>query len=116
MGIDSIDDTPPPGIPTNGYTEDESAFASQIRKDLHRQEMEDRKEARRLRKVYAYLAYSLVGCWMLIIFVLLVAQGAIEGFHLSDQVLMVALGSTTATIVGVPIVVTKYIFRDYTKD
>lgn len=116
MGIDSIDDTPPSGIPTNGYSDDESAFASQIRKDLHRQAMEDRKEARRLRRVYAYLAYALAFLWMVIIVGLLVAQGASEHFHLSDRVLIAALVSTTATIVGVPIIVTKYIFRDYTKD
>lgn len=116
MGFESINDTPPPGIPTNGYSDDESAFARQVRKDLHRQEVEDRKEARRLRKVYAYLAYGLAFLWMIIIVGLLVAQGACEDFHLSDQVLIAALCSTTATIVGVPIIVTKYIFRDYTND
>ena len=116
MGIDSIDDRPPSGIPEDDHPEVDSEFASQVRKDLHREEMKDREVARRLRRMAAYLAFALAFLWLLILAGLLAAQGYSRDFHLSDSVLNTALLSTTATIIGVPVIVTKYIFGDDKKE
>ena len=115
MGIDSINDAPPPGIHERDHSDDESSLTLQIKKDLHGEEVRDRQEARRLRRVYAYLAYGLAFLWMIIMAGLLVAEGASRCFDLSDNVLIAALCSTTATIFGVPVIVTKYIFHNDTK-
>lgn len=116
MGIDSIDDTPPPSIPANDYSEANSAYDLQVRKDLHREDVTDRKKARHLRAVSAYLSFVLAFVWLLILASLLAAKGFSEEFHLSDAVLNTALVSTTATIIGLPVAVTKLIFRDGKKD
>ena len=116
MGIDSIDDSPPSGILANDYLEADSAYDLQVRKDLHREDVTDRRKARHLRAVSAYLSFALAFVWLLILAGLLAAQGYSEDFHLSDSVLNTALLSTTATIIGLPVTVTKFIFRDVKKD
>ena len=65
------------------------------------------------RKVYAALFFLLAALWMAVISVLLFFQGFGQGrlgFKLSDTVLLAAIGSTTANLVGILYVVANYLF------
>src|ERR1700733_5276177 len=55
----------------------------------------------RYRGVYALAVFGLVVLWLIGVFFLLVWQGfSWKGFHLDDSVLLAAIGSTTANIIG----------------
>jgi hypothetical protein len=62
---------------------------------------------------YAFGIFLLVVLWLVGIFLILVCQGfAWHGFHLDDSVLLAAIGSTTANIIGVLLIIVKFIFSD----
>ncbi len=62
---------------------------------------------------YAFGIFVLVIIWLVGIFLILVCQGfAWHGFHLDDSVLLAAIGSTTANIIGVLLIIVKFIFSD----
>ena len=80
---------------------------------LTREELEIQELAGNItaRKRYARGIFILVISWITAVLVLLFFQGfQIYGFHLSDSVLLGALGSTTANIIGVLIIVIRYLF------
>ena len=63
------------------------------------------------RKKYAKRAFGLTCIWISGIYILLVLQGfTYKGFHLSESVLLAAIGSTTANVIGVFLIVTRYFF------
>lgn len=64
------------------------------------------------RKKYASRIFLLCGFWILAVFLLLVAQGLSSrtGFNLSQPVLLAAIGSTTANIIAVFVIVARYLF------
>lgn len=63
------------------------------------------------RKKYASRIFCLLSLWLIGIFLLLVLQGTHQnGFHLSDNVLIAAIGGTTVNVIGIFIVVTRYLF------
>jgi hypothetical protein len=65
----------------------------------------------RARKKYAFRIFALVASWITAILAILLVQGfGYKGFHLSDNVLLAAIGSTTANIIGVLLIVIKYLF------
>jgi len=65
------------------------------------------------RKGYALGIFSLVIFWLIGIFALLVLQGfGAWGFHLDSSILLAAIGSTTANIIGVLLIIVKFIFSD----
>lgn len=67
----------------------------------------------RARKIYAALFFALACAWVVVISVLLFFQGFGAGsldFRLSYSVLLAAIGSTTADIIGVVYVVANYLF------
>ena len=63
------------------------------------------------RKEYAKKIFGLTCAWVGAIYLLLLLQGFnYSGFKLSDNVLLAAIGSTTANIIGVFLIVTRYFF------
>ena len=63
------------------------------------------------RKEYAKKIFGLTCIWVAAIYLLLLFQGfEYYGFKLSEKVLLAAIGSTTANIVGVFLIVTRYFF------
>lgn len=64
------------------------------------------------RKKYAWYFFVLSSSWVFVISVLLFFQGFGGGldFKLSDPVLLAAIGSTTANILGIIYVVANYLF------
>jgi hypothetical protein len=89
--------------------------------ELHQQTVLDRKSARADRATarsqqitYAGRTFILVGSWVFLIFSLLLLQGFGEAIHykpLSDKVLITLITSTTANVIGMLIIVLKYIFN-----
>lgn len=63
------------------------------------------------RKQYAKNIFVLTCLWVGGIYALLLLQGfAFRGFRLADSVMLAAIGSTTANIIGVFLIVTRYFF------
>lgn len=64
---------------------------------------------------YARDIFKLTKWWVIAIFALLVLQGLGEWkwirFHLADNVVLAAIGGTTASILGLSYIVTKYLFH-----
>lgn len=74
-------------------------------------ELESFKSDTGARKEYAKRIFGLTCIWVGGIYILLLLQGfGTNGFRLSDNVLLAAIGSTTANIVGVFLIVTRYFF------
>ena len=68
------------------------------------------------RKKYAHRVFVLCCCWVSAIYVMLMFAGFGSyvhfKFHLSETILLAAIGSTTANIIGVFLIVVRYIFPD----
>ena len=63
------------------------------------------------RRKYAFRVFLLVIGWIIGIYLLLVFQGfGFRSFHLSDNILLAAIGSTTANIIGILLIIVKYLF------
>jgi hypothetical protein len=101
--------TAPASVPTkpDKYTKGELDFEEKnIRNLLLRQLLGHRRG-------YAFGIFILAIIWLVGIFLLLVLQGFNwHCFHLSDSVLLAAIGSTTANIIGVLLIIVKFIFSD----
>jgi hypothetical protein len=95
--------------PNEGYT-GETAYLERERREVQLEgERQDIKE----RKRYAFYFFILSCVWVLFIGALLFFEGfgVRLGFHLSDSLLLAAIGSTTANILGILYVVAHYLFR-----
>lgn len=74
-------------------------------------ENEQRTQDRTERQKYAHRVFCLISCWLIGVFLLLVAQGwALRGFRLSDSIVITAVGSTTASVLGLFLIVANYLF------
>jgi len=62
------------------------------------------------RKRYAARVFWTSVGWVFGIFLILIADGIGWHFHLADSVLLVAIGSTTANILGIFYIVVRYLF------
>ena len=65
------------------------------------------------RKLYANRIFWMLSLWLLGIFVLLLAQGFFSPHHwfeLDKSVLLAAIGGTTVNVIGIFVVVTRYLF------
>ena len=78
--------------------------------------MADRRDTREQRRTYAKRIFTLCCGWVCAIFVLLMFSGFghYQHFHfsLSDRVILAAIGSTTINIIGVFLIVVRFIFHD----
>jgi len=65
------------------------------------------------RKLYAKRLFWLMAAWLAGIFLLLLAQGFLyprNWFDLSENVLLAAIGTTTVNIIGMFVIVARYLF------
>ena len=114
LGIPSLDASTIPEQPDNFSNEEHSALwgkaqATEFRKDS----AQDRSE----RKTYAGRIFRLLIGWLCVVASILFLRGFFKFtfFNLSDAVLMTLIGSTTASVVGIFIIVTKYLFPKRTR-
>jgi hypothetical protein len=83
--------------------------AETLRLEDRRELLKGRKQDRRERKRYAELVFRLV-CWWLAGVMVLVCAAGLEALHLDETVLMTIVGSTTASVAAIFVVVAKYLF------
>lgn len=62
------------------------------------------------RKLFAEKIFTFVSLYMFSVFFILVLCGSPSNFHLSDTVLVTLLGTTTANVIGILIIVVTYLF------
>ncbi len=62
------------------------------------------------RKMFAEKIFSFVCLYMFAVFFILFLCGSPGSFKLSDTVLITLLGTTTANVIGILIIVVKYLF------
>ena len=74
-------------------------------------ELDSFKSDTTARKDYAKKIFGLTCLWILGVYCLLLFQGfGYKSFRLSDSVILAAIGTTTANIIGVFLIVTRYFF------
>lgn len=83
--------------------------AEALRLEDRRELLKGRKQDRRERKRYAELVFRLV-CWWLAGVMALVCAAGLETIRLDETVLMTIVGSTTASVVAIFVMVAKYLF------
>ena len=104
----------PASAPTPENTPDSRTQEEQ--EDLGRQEhkakIDELVQNRTERKLYASRIFKLVCWWLAVIGLMLFLQGfgGLIGFTLPASVLITAIGSTTATVIGIFLIVTRYLF------
>lgn len=81
-----------------------------LKKEEQKLKNEEKRQDINMRKVYADHIFTLVSLYMFAVFFILILNGSPSSFHLSDTVLVTLLGTTTANVIGVLIVVAKYLF------
>lgn len=93
-------------------TEESIASSSKsIELAIKQEEYESKRQDREQRKDYANKLYKFLGVYMLCVLGLLLLSGSdFVCFHLSDAVLLAILGTTTANIVSIFVIVAKYLF------
>lgn len=97
--------------------EKEKETSNEIKKtvELHNKTI---RQNIKLRKKYAFRIFFLICCWIASILIILIMNGFNwNNFHLSDAVLMTLITTTTATVFGLFVLVTRYLFntKDITK-
>jgi cation transport ATPase len=80
-----------------------------IDNDLRREELENRKQDRAQRKTFAKMIFWFLCAYMLIVMALIYFSGFKVCF-LSNNVLITLLTTTTANIIGIFLLVVKYLF------
>ena len=83
--------------------------AEALRLEDRRELLKGRKQDRRERKRYAELVFRLV-CWWLVGVIALVCCSGLGALELGEMVLVTIVGSTTASVVAIFVVVAKYLF------
>ena len=83
--------------------------AEALRLEDRRELLKSRRQDRRERKRYAELVFRLV-CWWLAGVMALVCSAGLDVIRLDEAVLMTIVGSTTASVVAIFVVVAKYLF------
>lgn len=63
-----------------------------------------------MRKEYAGLIFRFVSYYMVFVFLLLFLSGSPSSFKMSDAVLLTLLGTTTATVISLFVIVANYLF------
>jgi hypothetical protein len=82
------------------------------RSDLRRITVKNAKLNLKLRRKYAKYILWMTAAWMLLIYILLLLEGfGFWGFHLSDAIMLTAIGSTTANVVGMLYIIVNYFFQ-----
>ena len=76
-----------------------------------KQQNEDLRQDRSQRKLFSILLFGLVAAWLVAVMIVIGFEGASETtFNLSDIVLTTLIGTTTASVLGLFLVVARYLF------
>ncbi len=110
--------TVPPVDETAKLEEDEFvAEAKQLELDRQKADLESRIQDTKLRGRFTRRIFVLIVVWLVVVLVILLFEGfhatvRAHNFQLSDNVLLALIGSTTANVLGVFIIVVHYLFPE----
>lgn len=80
--------------------------------DKLKEEIENLKQNRSQRKKFAYWIFGFMCLYIIAVFAVLFFTGFRQGnFCLADSVLLMLLGTTTANVIGIFVIVAKYLFH-----
>lgn len=91
-------------------SQEESLFADKIDNLLRHQDLQDREQDREQRKKYSYYIFIYICVYMLIVLSIVILTGA-RVLNLADSILIALLTTTTANVLGLFVIVTKYLFH-----
>lgn len=105
-----------PKTPDRETAEEVGVLDAEQRIELARKtaEVDGLKLDLRQRKEYANKIFYLIVAWLIVLLGVLLLQGfgkTDDGFSLSDSVLLAFIGGTTVNVLGIFVIVAKYIFR-----
>jgi hypothetical protein len=83
--------------------EEEDKRRKQLDNDGLAQDMDERK-------IYAHRIFVLICMWLFLVAIVFLAEGN-GNLHYSDNVIITLLTTTTANVIGLFILVTKYLFN-----
>lgn len=112
---DGIDIFSQPDLKTDDSIEDiASSDDLSIERALKVEEYKGKKQDREQRKDFAERIFSFLVVYMTVVcFILFLSGITVNHFFLSDTVLVTLLGTTTANVIGIFIVVAKYLFPQH---
>lgn len=94
-----------------GRIKEQELIKLQYENDARKVENESETQNKQQRKDFAERIYSFAAIYMLGVFLLLFLSGTETiNFKLSDNVLITLLGTTTANVIGILIIVVTYLF------
>ena len=113
-GISGIDEQRAPPPSSDDKTEKERSRFDRARQEITIQGLQ---QDIREREKYASRIFRLVVCWLSSILLIVIAQGVrwpwmsrYIGFDLPESVLIALVTTTTASVVGILLIVTRYLF------
>ena len=84
---------------------------AKLKNDAQEEENKGDSQDRSQRKDFAECIFTFTLIYMLFVFVILFISGmTTTNFHLSDNELITLLGTTTANVIGILIIVVTYLF------
>ena len=99
-------------VPTKPDTQ-----TAQHQKDLQDAQLESFKQGIELKAKFSFRIFLLVIIWLAVVLLIIVFNGyGAWGFSLSDSVVITLIGSTTANILGLLVIVLKYVFSAHKLD
>lgn len=98
------------GSVLDGVFRDISLFEDFYGEELKKLEVKSKEQDISMRKEYANKTFALVCLYMICIFLLIVLACSPALFNMSDNVLMVLLGTTTVNVIGLFAIVMNYLF------
>lgn len=108
--LDNIKEAPP-AKKADEFTRTEE---KQIDEELKRADLKSKHQDITERKKYTGRIFWLIVGWLIAVLVILLLQGFYKiwkvYFLLSDNVILALIGGTTANVLGIFIIVTKYLF------
>ena len=94
----------------NKIFKDVSFTANYYEKELKKLEVKSKLQDIEMRKEYAGLIFRFVCYYMAFVFIILFLSGTPSSFKMSDSVLLMLLGTTTATVISLFAIVVNYLF------
>ena len=117
--LDAIRAGAVPPVDEDAKLEEDEFVAEAQRLELERQkaDLESHKQDTVLRGKFTRRIFALIVVWLVVVLVIVLFEGfhttiCAHNFQLSDNVLLALIGSTTANVLGVFIIVVHYLFPD----
>ena len=98
------------GIAASTVSQEATYLEEQRKQELHDEDLKNRKQDRKERRRYAEHIFTLISLWLFtVLFILMINTKA--GLRLSDSVIITLITTTTASVLGLFVIVINYLFK-----